>query len=176
MPTQAGRGRTAATTSPSPLSIGALSRATGIPAPTLRTWERRYGFPEPERKPSGHRVYPAALVGRLRKVARLLGRGHRPADVVRLGSADLDALLVLPGPAGAGAATAPILVRSPGSADPAREEMLQAVVAFDRQALTGLLRESWIRLGPLPFLDGPAADLMREVGRAWHSGRFGVRH
>jgi len=32
------------------LTIGALSRATGIPVETLRTWESRYGFPEPERK------------------------------------------------------------------------------------------------------------------------------
>ncbi len=176
MPTQAGRGRKPATTPPRPLSIGALARATGIPAPTLRTWERRYGWPEPERKPSGHRVYPARIVGRLRKVARLLGRGHRPADVLTLATADLDALLVLPGPAATVAATPPRHVPSTATADPALEEMLQAVVAFDRQALTGLLREGWIRLGPLSFLEGQAADLMREVGSAWHSGRFGVRH
>ena len=54
-----------------PLSIGVLSRATGIPAETLRTWERRYGFPLPDRKPSGHRLYPAATVKHLRRVARL---------------------------------------------------------------------------------------------------------
>ena len=51
------------------LSIGALARATSIRVETLRTWERRYGYPLPERKPSGHRVYPVASVSRLRRIA-----------------------------------------------------------------------------------------------------------
>ena len=54
--------------------------------------------------------------------------------------------------------------------------MLQAVTTFDRQALMGLLRANWIRLGPLPFLRQCAAGLMEEVGTAWQAGRLGVRH
>jgi len=50
------------------LSIGALSRATGIPVETLRTWEGRYGFPVPERRPSGHRVYALSTIPRLRRI------------------------------------------------------------------------------------------------------------
>ena len=41
-----------------------------------------YGFPSPERKPSGHRVYPVSSVTRLRRIAEALGRGHRVAEVV----------------------------------------------------------------------------------------------
>ena len=62
------------------LSIGALSRVTGIPPETLRTWEQRYGFPLPERKPSGHRVYPVTSVPRLRRIAEALARGHRARE------------------------------------------------------------------------------------------------
>jgi MerR family transcriptional regulator, light-induced transcriptional regulator len=25
---------------------------------TLRAWERRFGFPQPQRSPGGHRAYP----------------------------------------------------------------------------------------------------------------------
>src|SRR5512145_157600 len=75
------------------LSIGALSRATGIPVETLRTWEARYGFPVPERRPSGHRVYPASVVPRLRKVAEALARGHRAAQVVPANERSLTTLL-----------------------------------------------------------------------------------
>ena len=64
------------------LSIGALSRATGIAVETLRTWESRYGFPVPERKPSGHRVYPVSAVPRLRRIAQALSLGHRAGQVV----------------------------------------------------------------------------------------------
>ena len=31
------------------MSIGEVAALTGVPAETLRTWERRYGFPAPER-------------------------------------------------------------------------------------------------------------------------------
>ena len=83
-----------------PISIGALSRATRIPVETLRTWERRYGFPMPDRKPSGHRLYPAATVERLRRVSRLLNRGHRPAEILGLSLAEADSMLLISEPGG----------------------------------------------------------------------------
>jgi DICT domain-containing protein len=43
-------------------SIGELARRTGVPAGTLRSWERRYGVPHPGRAVSGHRRYSAADV------------------------------------------------------------------------------------------------------------------
>jgi DICT domain-containing protein len=39
------------------LSIGDFVSRTGVTEPTLRMWERRYGFPLPERTESGHRRY-----------------------------------------------------------------------------------------------------------------------
>lgn len=49
-----------ATKDTTPLSIGDLSRATGIPIGTLRSWESRYGFPAPRRLESGHRRHDPA--------------------------------------------------------------------------------------------------------------------
>src|SRR5438132_1437067 len=66
------------------IAIGALARATGIPVETLRTWEGRYGFPVPRRKPSGHRTYDLASVARLRRIAEALAAGLRAGDVVPL--------------------------------------------------------------------------------------------
>jgi MerR family transcriptional regulator, light-induced transcriptional regulator len=37
--------------------IGELARRTDISVPTLRAWERRYGYPVPRRLESGHRRY-----------------------------------------------------------------------------------------------------------------------
>ena len=39
------------------LTIRDVARRTGVPAGTLRMWETRYGFPAPQRLPSGHRRY-----------------------------------------------------------------------------------------------------------------------
>src|SRR6185503_7763377 len=95
------------------LSIGAVSRATGVPVETLRTWESRYGFPVPERRPSGHRVYAISIVPRLRRIAEALSRGHRAAQVVAASDSDLEQLL------GSRAAT-PV---APPAASPASDEV-----------------------------------------------------
>jgi methanogenic corrinoid protein MtbC1 len=150
------------------LSIGALSRATGIPVETLRTWEARYGFPVPERRPSGHRVYAVALVPRLRRVAEALARGHRAGQVLTASEADLQELLAAgtpsPGPEAATAVPADGL------------ELLRLVAGFDAARLTRALLTQAARLGPLEFLETVVAPLVREVGEAWAQGRLGVRH
>jgi DICT domain-containing protein len=52
------------------ISIGEVAARTGVSEGTLRTWERRYGFPVPERLPSGHRRYRAEDVERVAQVLR----------------------------------------------------------------------------------------------------------
>ena len=69
---------------PITLSISAVERDTGLSKDTLRVWERRYGFPVPERDGIGERAYPLEQVERLRIVKRLLDAGHRPGRVVAL--------------------------------------------------------------------------------------------
>ena len=120
------------------LSIGALSRATGIPIETLRTWEHRYGFPVPERKPSGHRVYPISSIPRLRRIAEALGRGHRAGEVVAASEAALAELLE--------ATSRPGAVPPPsGEASADTTTLLRFVRAFDGEIASGssaLLRRS----------------------------------
>jgi MerR family transcriptional regulator, light-induced transcriptional regulator len=153
-------------------SIGALSRATGIPVETLRTWESRYGYPVPERKPSGHRVYPLASVPRLRRIAEALSRGHRAGQVVTASDADLSALLAstprVPAPP-----PAPTL---PADAGGGAGDLLALVERFDAERLTRLLLTDWARLGPVTFLETRIAPAVRAVGEAWEAGRLEVRH
>lgn len=47
-------------------SIGQLSKQTDVSIDTIRFYERRGLLPEPERKPSGYRVYNSETVDRLR--------------------------------------------------------------------------------------------------------------
>ena len=42
-----------------PLTIAAVERDVGLSKDVLRVWERRYGFPVPERDANGERLYPA---------------------------------------------------------------------------------------------------------------------
>jgi methanogenic corrinoid protein MtbC1 len=150
------------------LSIGALARATGLSIETLRTWERRYGFPVPSRKPSGHRLYPTSNVPRLRRIAAALAQGHRAAEVVGASEDDLAALLgVLP-------AAPP--TRAAASAMLAPDQLLALVARFDGEGLAHALNAEWGRLGPLAFLEQRVAPLVHAVGEAWATGRLEVRH
>jgi DNA-binding transcriptional MerR regulator len=64
--------------------IGAVSRLTGVPADTLRVWERRYRVVEPFRSESGTRLYGAEDVGRLTLIKRLVDRGDAISSVANL--------------------------------------------------------------------------------------------
>lgn len=57
------------------LSIGELARRTGMPAATLRSWEDRYGFPDPQRQAGGHRRYDEADIALIEQVLRLRESG-----------------------------------------------------------------------------------------------------
>lgn len=64
------------------LGIGELAQLVGVSTHALRVWERRYGSPEPLRRPSGHRRYAFEEVERLKLVAEALRLGFRAGVVV----------------------------------------------------------------------------------------------
>ncbi|MFI9560232.1 MerR family transcriptional regulator [Nonomuraea endophytica] len=63
--------------------IGAVARRLGVPAPTLRTWNLRYGIGPSRRSPGGHRRYGQADLRRLEEMNRLIHHGVAPADAAR---------------------------------------------------------------------------------------------
>jgi MerR family transcriptional regulator, light-induced transcriptional regulator len=134
------------------LTIGALSRAVGIPAETLRTWERRYGFPTATRTGGRQRLYDAEVVPRLRLVGLALARGLRPAQVL---TADVSRLRELVGEEPTGSAMA-------------------CVGAMDATGLERVLRGDAARLGLPRFLTDELAPLLRRVGEAWARGELSV--
>jgi DNA-binding transcriptional MerR regulator len=54
---------------PEAYGIGEVVERTGVAEATLRMWERRYGFPTPERRASGHRRYSERDIELIRTVA-----------------------------------------------------------------------------------------------------------
>ena len=66
------------------LPINAVERETGITKELLRMWERRYGFPAPQRDAHGDRVYPLGQIAKLRLLRRLIDAGFRPGKVTPL--------------------------------------------------------------------------------------------
>lgn len=57
------------------IQIGELARTTGVPARTIRFYEAKGIIPEPDRSPSGYRLYDAQAVNRLRFLRRAQSAG-----------------------------------------------------------------------------------------------------
>jgi MerR family transcriptional regulator, light-induced transcriptional regulator len=163
------------------ISIGALSRACGIPVQTLRTWERRYGYPDPARKSSGHRLYPLSLAARLRRMGEALARGHRIGDLIH--ASDEELLKILREAAKPPERTPPANrllaeMTADGEFDP-RPSIAEALAAgrnFDSGLFLRHLLFAWARLGPQRCLDSWVAPLLHEIGQSWREGRLEIRH
>ena len=66
--------------------VAAVERVTNIPASTLRSWERRYGWPRPARAASGQRLYSDQDVAVIRFLNRRRVEGmslSQAADLLR---------------------------------------------------------------------------------------------
>jgi DNA-binding transcriptional MerR regulator/methanogenic corrinoid protein MtbC1 len=71
-------------------TIKQASRLTGVPVPSLRAWERRYGVVVPRRTDSGYRIYDEEALRAVSDMRRLVAEGWAPAeaaDAVRSGTA-----------------------------------------------------------------------------------------
>ncbi len=69
--------------------IGAVAQLTGLPANTIRTWERRHQAVQPHRSPGGGRLYADEDVERLQLLKALVSRGDAISSVAGLSTSVL---------------------------------------------------------------------------------------
>lgn len=148
------------------LAISAVERDTGLTKDTLRVWERRYGFPQPERDAHGERAYPLEQVEKLRVVKRLMDGGHRPGRLVQM---PLDALVEL----------SENTVDAPRRASvdlgaPDLKSYLALMRTHDVDALRRLLLQTQMRLGLSRFVIDVVLPLNTLVGDAWMRGQLEI--
>jgi MerR family transcriptional regulator, light-induced transcriptional regulator len=135
------------------LQIHQVSDLLGVPAPTLRSWERRYGLPTTDRSSGGHRRYSEEALVQLRLMRDEVARGRRAADAARSVRALLD-------PDGPGA----LLV----------QEFLAASQRMEPAAIRAVLDRANDELGLAVSLDRVLMPAMRQVGAWWETGRCDV--
>lgn len=142
-------------------SIGDVERDTGLAKETLRVWERRYAFPQPQRDAFGERSYPAEQVQKLRMVKRLLDLGFRPGKIMQHSTIELQRLAS----SGANAAQA---------AQPQLEHYLALCRGHQMLELGEALRQALAVLGLKAFTIDVIAPLTGLVGEAWACGELAV--
>ncbi|MGD9356798.1 MAG: MerR family transcriptional regulator [Chromatiales bacterium] len=144
-------------------TISNVERDTGIAKDTLRIWERRYGFPSPERNNKGERLYPDEQVKRLITIRKLLDHGMRPNKVVTLDTAKLEAL------------ASNYLGACLESEIPADlEALLIAVRACDLDRLEELLHRQLALRGLEACVTEVISPLMEWIGDLWAADRMEI--
>jgi len=147
-------------------TIAAVERDVGVSKDVLRVWERRYGFPMPERDPHGERLYPAGQVLRLRLIKRLMDLGHRPGRLMSSSVDELEALAATSHAAKAAEADAA------GSHD--LNELLALIRRHDGPAYLQAMQQRLARQGLGPFVQDTVANLTVQIGLAWERGQLQV--
>jgi len=145
------------------LRIAEVERDTGIGKDTLRVWERRYGFPIPERDASGERIYPMAQVERLRIIRRLMDQGVRPGKII---TQDLSELLKLLDSFGS--------KHSDPDAYVFCNSMLKLLRLHRSQDLRASLNRILVKEGLQRFITHTIVPMNNVVGDSWLRGELSV--
>lgn len=146
-------------------NIAAVERDTGLSKDVLRMWERRYGFPVPDRDAHGERCYPPEQVERLRLIKRLMDAGHRPGKLISTPLAEL--AMLAPRRSPPAASESPVEI---GDLD----ELLQLIKQHDAAAYQQALQQRLARQGLQRFVQDTVAPLTHQVGEYWERGRFEI--
>jgi methanogenic corrinoid protein MtbC1 len=135
------------------LPIHEVSRLLGVPAPTLRAWELRYGIPAAPRTAGGHRRYSTDAVAQVRLMRDEIARGRRASEAARQVLALMD------------------------QTGPARElvdSLLAASTQMEPGAVVAVLDRAADELGLPAAMDEVLMPAMRQVGQWWETGRCDV--
>lgn len=164
---------------PVELSIGTLSSATGVPVDTLRTWERRYGFPVPTTRTGGsHRRYAAETIVQVRLIVRALELGHRPSAVVGRDPEELRRIVDAASVPAAAPEARPAPA-APAGAEPSvdpevLERWMHLTHDMDGEGLTSEFQRSLAGMPAIDFLEHRMGPYLHEMGEQWARGALRV--
>lgn len=150
---------------------------TGVPATTLRQWERRYGFPHPARNASGYRLYSPGDVAAIQYMQSQLQSGV-PASRA--------AELTVQAMAGSGPAPTPQDRAAPEPDRAAPEQgrsgaqwsalLTQALIDSDTDRAAAVLSGAHAQIPVEVVMTDVISPTMIEIGARWERGEITVAH
>ncbi len=135
-------------------TVAEVEARSGVPASSLRQWERRYGFPMPQRSSSGYRLYRDEDLRHIESMRRLIADGvpvSRAAVLVR----DQGARKAGPRPT--------VELAS---------ELVDALVTLDELRSGRVLSESFALHSVEDVLLDVITPAMVTIGEQWHAGEI----
>ena len=138
---------------PRGIPIKAVAELLGVPMPTLRSWELRYGIPTLSRGPGQHRRYLPDEINALRLMRDEIARGKQ---------------------AGIAAQSVRRMLGVQGPSQDLIQLILQAAENSDPAAIRAQLDEATTTLGLAACLDDVLLPAMRQIGVWWAVGQCDV--
>lgn len=142
-------------------NIQAVSAATSVPAITLRSWERRYGVPNPKRDSKGYRLYSRRDIAVAQWLRAQVEHGVGISRAVHM-------LQVLP------AAQAEVSERATLDADALHNRLLQAISQLDESAVSRVISEALIVAPVEDVVLHIIQPCLYRVGELWACGQISV--
>lgn len=144
-----------------------VTRATGLPADTIRAWERRYDAIVPHRTEGNARRYSSEQIQKLTLLAELTGRGHAISEIA---GETLHALERLRREdASLGNAVPPTL---PGVVG----DYLDAIRHLDTARASSILSQAAAVMDNRSLVFELVLPVLQAVGQRWASGEMSVAH
>ena len=149
--------------------IQVAAQMSGVKAPLIRAWERRYGVLHPNRTASGYRTYTDADIEVLKRLKHLTEEGVSIAEAVKL----------LPGirrevKQAAKVSAATVRVPRVDQMVRWRDEILLAAEKLDQARVEAILDDAIGSTPAVVFFEELIAPLLREIGDRWHAGTVTV--
>ncbi len=147
-------------------TIKQASARTGLPVPTIRVWERRYGVIHPERTAAGYRLFDDAAIQRLMAMRQLVEvEGWRPSQAAeRVLAAGQDVGSLLPD----------AVVPSTDPTAPAVEAYVAAAHGLDVPEMERVLDEAFASQRFERAVEDVVFPALRAIGEAWAGGDLSV--
>ncbi|MBO9566795.1 MAG: MerR family transcriptional regulator [Niastella sp.] len=138
--------------------ISELEQLSGIKAPTIRVWERRYNLIEPGRTDTNIRMYDDRQVRKLLNVATLLSNGYKISKIAALDEDDMHAMVLgLQGSTGEADAAVTAFIN----------DLVVAMLAFDEVNFEKTYAAAVKRYGMFDAMLNVFYPLLEKIGIMW---------
>jgi len=151
-------------------NIKAVVAATGLPAATLRAWERRYRALSPTRNGKGYRLYTGQDIAVLRWLKARTDEGMSISQAIELMAQRQKPAAPQPT---ASQSEPPVEAHGQGIVVN-RQALLEALVQFDEAEADRVISEAYAMYGPEAVGEHLIAPVLVQVGERWHRGKVTV--
>jgi methanogenic corrinoid protein MtbC1 len=156
-------------------NMKAVEQQTGISAPTLRAWERRYQLIEPQRTPGRYRLYSERDVALLRWVRDRMNEGltiSRVAAMLESMQSNDEPIWIEDNAKSSAPTPSPSVSEGPNPPQRLVRPLYEALVEMDEDRADQVMEQAFALYAMSTIYIEVITPALVEMGEAWHRGEI----